>query len=183
MLGTQRTHVRDAAKFFTGNPPDDNALLAGLSDDPAQRQPTTLAHFDYLNRLAALESALRANGRWFFPHPWLITFVGDSQAESVVNTELGNLTLADLRQFGQVVLSPIRRPSISSPLLRLPSDSLCYAFNMVRIPTTNDANELNHLVEANKAIYRASQGRRRWGQHVGSAIGQLDAVKQEFDPA
>ena len=66
------------------DPPDDDALLAGLSDDPAQRQPSTLAYVDYLNRLAALEAALRANGQWFFPHPWLTTFVGDSRVESVV---------------------------------------------------------------------------------------------------
>ena len=38
--------------------------------------------------------------------------------------------------FGQVVLSAFRRQAVSSPLLRLPSDSLCYAFNLVRIPTT-----------------------------------------------
>ena len=43
----------DAAKYFTGTPPDDDALLAGLSDDPAKRQPSTLTYFDYLNRLAA----------------------------------------------------------------------------------------------------------------------------------
>ncbi len=68
----------DAAKYFTGNPPDDAALLAGLHDVPDQRQPSTVAYFDYLNRLAPLEAALRANGQWFFPHPWLTTFVGDS---------------------------------------------------------------------------------------------------------
>ena len=61
----------DAAKNFTGHLPDDNVLLAGLSDDPTQRQPTTIGYFDYLNRLAAFEATLRANGQWFFPHPWL----------------------------------------------------------------------------------------------------------------
>ena len=66
----------DAARYYTGSPPDDRALLGGLSDDPAMRQPSTLAYFDHLNRLAALEATLRANGQWFFPHPWLATFVG-----------------------------------------------------------------------------------------------------------
>ena len=74
----------DAAKNFDGNAPDDDALLAGLSDDPARREPTTIAYFDYLNRFAALEAALRANGQWRFPHPWLTTFIGDSRVESVV---------------------------------------------------------------------------------------------------
>jgi cytokinin dehydrogenase len=115
----------DAAKNFTGEPPDDNVLLAGLSDDPAQRQPTTIEYFDYLNRFAGFEATLRANGQWFFPHPWLMTFIGDSQVESVVNAELDTLNPAmDLGPFGQVALSPIRRSVISSPLLRMPAQSV-----------------------------------------------------------
>ena len=186
----------DAAKFFTGNLPDDDKLLAGLSDDPTQRQPTAPAYFDYLNRLAALETALRANGQWFFPHPWLMSFIGDSHVESIVSTELATLTPEGLGQFGQLVLSPIRRQSISSPLLRLPPDSVVYAFNFVRIPATDDTSEVNRLVEANKASYRrirAAAGTLypvsalplsgdEWRQHFGSAFDQLDAAKRRFDP-
>ncbi len=186
----------NVAKYFTGNPPDDNALLAGLSDDPSKRQPTTLAYFDYLNRFAALEAALRANGQWFFPHPWLTTFVSDSKVESVVNAELGSLTPADLGQFGQVVLSPIRCGAISSPLLRLPSDDLCYAFNLARVPTTDDINVANRLVEANKAIYERVRNaggavypvsafpmsRDDWRRHFGSAFNRLSDAKRKFDP-
>ena len=113
----------DVAKYFDADPPDDNALLAGLSDDPARREPTTIAYVDYLHRLAPLEAALRANGQWFFPHPWLMTFIGDRQVESLVNAELAALNPpADLGPFGQIVLSPIRTAAISSPLLRMPSD-------------------------------------------------------------
>jgi FAD/FMN-containing dehydrogenase len=143
----------DAVKHFTATPPDDHALLAGLSDDRAKWQPSTLAYFDYLNRLAALEAALRANGQWFFPHPWLTTFIGDSSVESVVGSELARLTPADLGTFGQIVLSAFRRQPVTSPLLRLPSDSLCYAFNLVRIPTTDSATEAARLVRTNRAIY------------------------------
>jgi FAD/FMN-containing dehydrogenase len=144
----------DAAKNFNGDSLDDNVLLTGLSDDSAQRQPTTIGYFDYLNRFAAFEAALRANGLWFFPHPWLMTFIGDSQVESVVNAELDALNPAmDLGPFGQVALVPIRRSAISSPLLRMPADDLCYAFNLVRIPATDDPNEGNRLVDANKATY------------------------------
>jgi cytokinin dehydrogenase len=186
----------DAAKYFTGNPPDDGKLLAGLSDDPSQRQPTALPYFGYLNRLAALETALRANGQWFFTHPWLMSFIGDSQVESVVNTELKNLTPEDLGQFGQIVLSPIRRRSISSPLLRLPPDSLVYAFNFVRVPATDGNSEVDRLIAANGASYRrilAAAGTLypvsafplsgdEWRQHFGSAFDQLNAAKQRYDP-
>jgi cytokinin dehydrogenase len=187
----------DAAKYFHGDPPDDSALLAGLSDDPAQRQPATIGYFDYLSRFAAFEAALRANGQWFFPHPWLMTFIGDSRVESVVSAELDALNPAtDLGPFGQVALVPVRRTAISSPLLRMPSDSLCYAFNLVRIPAAKDASEASRLVDANKATYervKAAGGtlypvsalpmsKGEWRDHFGPAFSQLDAAKQQYDP-
>ena len=117
----------DAATFFDEAPRHDDALLAGLSDDPARRQPVTTTYDDHLRRLAPLEAALRANGQWSFPHPWLTTFVGDARVEPVVGAELAALDpAADLGPFGQVVLSPIRRSAISSPLLRMPPDDLCW---------------------------------------------------------
>ena len=187
----------DVAKYFDAEPPDDDALFAGLSDDPARRDPTTIAYVDYLNRLAPLEAALRANGQWFFPHPWLTTFIGDRQVESVVNSELAALEpLADLGPFGQVVLSPIRHSTVSSPLLQLPSDELAYAFNLIRIPATNDRSEARRLVKANKATFRRvsaaggtlypvsafSLSRRQWRDHFGPAFAQLEAAKRRFDP-
>jgi FAD/FMN-containing dehydrogenase len=187
----------DAVSQFSGNyPPDDEALLAGLSDDRSAAEINTLPYFDYLNRLAALEQALRANGQWFHPHPWLTTFVGDSKVESVVSEELANLTSGDLGTFGQVVLSAFHREAITSPLLRLPEDDLVYAFNLVRIPTTDDAAESNRLVKANRAIYkrvRAAGGtlypvsafpmsHDDWRRHFGSAWERLHEAKRTFDP-
>jgi FAD/FMN-containing dehydrogenase len=188
----------DAAKYFTGTAPDDAALTAGLSDVAASRTVSTLPYFDYLNRLSALEALLRGNGQWFFPHPWLTTFVGDSQVESVVNAELAQVNPpADLGMFGQIVLSPIKRGAISSPLLRLPSDSLCYAFNFVRVPGTADAANAQRLADVNKQIYgrvKAAGGtlypvsalpmsKGDWRAHFGSAFGRLDNAKRRYDPS
>jgi hypothetical protein len=187
----------DAVAQFSGNnPPDDDALLAGLSDDQSAAQLSTLPYVDYLNRLAVLEQLLRSNGQWFSPHPWLATFVGDSMIESVVSGELAMLSPADLGPFGQVVLSAFRRQAVTSPLLRLPADHLVYAFNLIRIPTTNDVTEADRLVTANRAIYErvwAAGGtlypvsafpmsRDDWRRHFGAAWGQLRDAKQHFDP-
>jgi len=187
----------DAVSHFSGdNPPDDDALLAGLSDDRSVAERSTLSYFDYLNRLAALEQLLRSNGQWFYPHPWLTTFVGDSKIESVVGDELDRLTPADLGTFGQVLLSAFRPEVIASPLLRLPADDLVYAFNLVRFPTTADAAEAERLVKANRAIYervRAVGGtlypvsafpmsRDDWRKHFGSAWERLRDAKRTFDP-
>ncbi|HEV7650904.1 MAG TPA: FAD-binding protein [Actinophytocola sp.] len=187
----------DVAKYFTGDEPDDDALLAGLSDDPAKRQVTTQTYFEYLNRLAMLEGLLRKNGQWFFPHPWITTFVGDSQVEAVVADEVSRLNPpVDLGQFGQVVLSPIRRGGITSPLVRLPADDLCYAFNYVRVPTSDDAAAAGRLVEANKAMYQRVRDaggvlypvsavpldQAEWREHFGDAFGRLDEAKRRYDP-
>jgi cytokinin dehydrogenase len=187
----------DALSYFsTDNPPDDNALLAGLSDDRSAAKPSTLSYVDYLNRLAALERLLRSNGQWFHPHPWLTTFVGDSNVESVVGGELDRLTPADLGTFGQIVLSAFRRSAVASPLLRLPADDLLYAFNLVRLPTTDAVAEADRLVRANRATYervRAAGGtlypvsafpmsRADWRRHFGSAWVRFRDAKQTFDP-
>lgn len=186
----------DAVKEFSTDPPDDGLLLAGLSDNRAQAQLSTLSYAAYLNRLAALEQALRANGQWFFPHPWLTTFVGDAAVESVVSRELGLLDPADLGPLGQIVLSAFRRQAVTSPLLRLPADDLVYAFNFVRIPATDDRAEADRLVSANRATYERVVGEGGtlypvsafpmsaddWRQHFGPAFHQLRDAKRTYDP-
>jgi FAD/FMN-containing dehydrogenase len=187
----------DAARYFSGDqPPDDNALLAGLSDDRAAAKLTTLSYLEYLNRLAALERLLRSNRQWFNPHPWLMTFVGDSSVESVVAGELERMTSADLGTFGQIVLSPLQRSAITSPLLQLPQDDLLYAFNLVRIPATDAVAEADRLIKANRAIYervRAAGGTLYpvsafpmsaddWRRHFGSSWAQFRDAKRKFDP-
>jgi cytokinin dehydrogenase len=186
----------DAMKQFSGTPPDDTALLAGLSDNRSQASVSTLPYVEYLHRLTALELALRANDQWFYPHPWLTTFVGDVQVEPVVSAELVRMASADLGPFGQVVLSAFRRQAMTSPLLRLPDDDLCYAFNLVRIPTSADTTEADRLVRANRSAYErvlATGGTLYpvsafpmspgdWRRHFGAAWELLLDAKKRFDP-
>ena len=166
------------------------------SDDRTAAKLSTLPYSDYLYRLAPLEQLLRSNGQWFYPHPWLTTFVGDSKIEAVVSGELARLTAGDLGTFGQIVLSAFRRAAAPSPLLRLPEDDLLYAFNLVRIPATDTVAEAERLVGANRAIYervRAAGGtlypvsafpmsRDDWRRHFGSAWTGFLSAKQNFDP-
>jgi cytokinin dehydrogenase len=191
------TYRLDAVKYLSGPSPDDDALLAGLSDERSAAQLSTLPYRDYAGRLAALEQALRANGQWSLPHPWLATFVGDAQVEAVVGAELAGMAQPDLGTFGQVVLSALRREAVTSPLLRLPPDELFFAFNLVRIPTSDDAAEIDRLVAANRATYervRAAGGTlypasgalpmspADWRAHFGPAFTSLGEAKQTYDP-
>jgi cytokinin dehydrogenase len=186
----------EVVKELAGSPPDDGELLAGLADDRPMAQPGTLPYLDYLDRLAALEQALRANGQWWFPHPWLTTFVGDAAVEPVVTGELAELDPADLGPLGQVALSPVLRASVGSPLLRLPPDPLCYAFNLIRLPPTDDPVAARRLVAANRVVYervRDAGGTlypvsafpmspADWRGHFGAAFGLLSEAKDEHDP-
>jgi FAD/FMN-containing dehydrogenase len=173
---------------------DGDADLAGLSDDRSRAQVTTMTQLDHLDRLAQLERALRANGQWSLPHPWLTTFVGDAQVEAVVEAELSRLSPDELGPFGQVVVSAFRRRSVTSPMLRLPADDLCFTFNLIRIPATADTAD--RLVAANRAGYervRSAGGTlypasalpmspEDWRDHFGPAFDRLRDAKQAFDP-
>ena len=186
----------DAVKYFFGSAPDDQGLLAGLSDERAKATLNTLPYFEYLNKLAKLEQLLRGNGQWFLPHPWLTTFIGDSEVESLVGNELPRLLPVDLGKLGQVVLSAFNRQSIKAPLLRLPVDNLCYAFNLARIPATDDAGEVERLIADNRSRYeriRAAGGTlypvsafpmtpEDWRSHFGSAFSPFAEAKKKFDP-
>jgi cytokinin dehydrogenase len=186
----------DAVVDCATSPPDDAALLDGLSADRSRVQSSTSTHLEHLARLDALEQALRAHGMWDLPHPWLMTFVGDSAVESVVSAELDRLTPSDLGQFGQVSLSAFRSRSVTSPMLRLPTDGVCHAVNLVRIPTTDATAEAARLVAANRAAYdrvRAAGGTLYpvsalpmspddWRAHFGPVFAQLAAAKRRYDP-
>jgi cytokinin dehydrogenase len=190
------TFKLDAAKGFDAQPPDDSALLEGLSDQRPMATLTTLPNIDYFGRLSALEQALRANGQWRYPHPWLTTFIGDGAVERVVSAELAQLQSADLGPFGQIVLSPFVSRAVACPLLRLPADALCYAFNLIRVPPTERSADAEPLVAANRRIYErvAAHGgtlypvsafamtRDDWRRHFGPAFRALAAAKHTFDP-
>ena len=152
----------DAVAHDPGDGPDDAALLTGLSDDRSAAAITNVPYLDYLDRLAPLEQTLRANGQWFHPHPSLTMFVGDSEVEAVVSDKLTRLSPADLGTFGQVVLSAFRRHAVASPLVRLPADDLVYAFNLIRIPTTDDSTAARALIGPTRDL----RPRARDGRHV-----------------
>ena len=186
----------DAIASFAGDvPPDDDALLAGLSDDRAGAEISTVPYFEFLNRLARLEELLRSNGQWFHPHPWLTTFVGDSMVESVVGTELATLTPADLGPFGQVVLSAFRRDAFTSPCCSCPP-TLCVTPSTSSASRRRPTREADRFVRANGDIYGRvrdaggvlypvsafSMSRRDWRRHFGTAWNELRRAKRTFDP-
>ncbi|MGD9528514.1 FAD-binding protein [Pseudonocardia sp.] len=171
---------------------DDPAALAGLAGEPEPVEP--LPYLTWLDRLAPLERALRAAGQWEQPHPWLTTFLPDRTADELVAGELAWLAPADLGRFGRVVLSPIPRAAVRTPMLRLPDDELCVQFNLVRFPASGAAAA--PMPEANRAVYdrvRAAGGTLYpasafpmsaddWRAHFGPVHETLTAARRRHDP-
>lgn len=164
-------------------------------DERERAQVVPMPQLDHLDRLAQLERALRGNGQWRLPHPWLSTFVGDGRGEDVVASEPDRLVPSDPGPFGQVTVSAVDRGAITAPLLRLPDGELCFAVDLVRIPAT--AEGADRLVTDNRAAYervRAAGGtlyppsalpmsRADWREHFGPAFAGLGAAKRQHDPA
>jgi FAD/FMN-containing dehydrogenase len=191
------TYSVDGSKLFSGDAvPDDGTMLAGLQDDRAQAQINTFGYLDYVNRFAPLEELLRTNDQWFYPHPWLTTFLGDSMVQSVLVTELDMLTPADLGTYGRVLVFPLHSASVRSPLMRLPSENVSFGFNLLRYPTTDSAETAAAMVNANRAVYervRSAGGTLNpvsafpmsaedWRAHFGSEWDRLSSAKDAYDP-
>ena len=107
------------------------AEIAGPPDDDA------LPYIEYLDRLAPLERALRGNGQWSFPHPWLMTFVGTRTSRRWSARSLpGSARPISGRAGSRAFRVP---PAVGhDTAAAVAPDELCYAFNLVRIPATDD---------------------------------------------
>ncbi|HMN82872.1 MAG TPA: FAD-binding protein [Burkholderiaceae bacterium] len=187
----------DIVKGMVDSMLDDERLLAGLSDERARARIATMPNLEYLGRLNALEQALRANGQWQHPHPWLTTFIGGIRAPVFVAEELAKLRPEDLGPFGQVVMSAFRRDAVHTPLIRLPAEPVVHAFNLIRVPDTPDRARAERLVADNRRIYQRLRdaggtlypvsampmSQDDWRRHFGPAFTALQAARRRFDPA
>jgi cytokinin dehydrogenase len=73
---------------------------------------------------------------------------------------------------------------------------LCFAFNLIRLPATDDAGEARRLVTANRAVYERVRdaggtlypvsafpmSAADWRRHFGAAFDQLSEAKQDHVP-
>ena len=149
-------------RAFTGGP----AGRRRAARRPVRRPARGAAEHAALPRLPRparrAGAALRSNGQWWFPHPWLTTFVGDAAVESVVGGELAGLTAG--------------RPGPARPGRALPDPPgaghgarccgcrrtpLCYTFNLIRHPGDRRRRRGAAARDGQPRGLRAGPGRRR----------------------
>ena len=176
--------------------PADEVVLAGLSDNRAAAEIRDLTYFEHMNAFARPESLLRANGQWLHPHPWLLTFLRETNAEQVAIEILSGLTQDDVGLFGRIIYYPIFTDAVRTPLVRLPGERIVFPFNLVRMPTWSDAATAEQMVAKNRLIYdriRSAGGvlypvsafpmsRSDWTQHFGPTWQLLSDAKHAYDP-
>ncbi|MEU6308780.1 FAD-binding protein [Streptomyces chartreusis] len=195
--GEFRVHTLEAVAYGppAGPAPDDGALLRGLRHNPSGVQIADLSYYDFLDRLAPSVAALKEAGLWDWAHPWLNLLLPGRSTGALVSRILDDLTPADLGP-GVVLVYPIRRDRLTTPLLRTPDDATPYLFAVLRTTPPDDTATVDRLLAANRSAYElaASAGgtqypvgsipftRADWRTHFGPAWPRLARAKRTYDP-
>lgn len=189
--------MMEAAAYYT--PPaeaDQDALLAGLSDDRASAQIVDLAYPEWAFRLDPLVAALREGGFWDQPHPWVSLFVPASRVVDVVGSMVAQLEPPDVG-MGPATFFPFPAARITRPLLVVPRrERAVFALNLLRFPFP-DHPDVPGLLAQNRRFFDetvAGGGRRYgigaipgmtrgdWARHYGRRWAGFREAKDRYDP-
>ncbi|NEA99945.1 FAD-binding protein [Streptomyces sp. SID13726] len=175
--------------------PDDTALLRGLRHTRSGVQATTRPYYDFLDRIAPAVAALKEAGLWSYAHPWLNLLLPSTKAATVTAEVLAKLTQNDLGP-GVVLIYPLLREHLTTPLLRTPDDPTPYLFAVLRATPPDDTETVDRLLTANRTAYdtTAAAGGTHypvgsvpftpedWRTHFGQEWARLRTAKRTYDP-
>ncbi|MCI3274421.1 FAD-binding protein [Streptomyces cylindrosporus] len=178
-----------------GPAPDDTLLLRGLRHDPSGVEKTDLAYYDFLDRLAPTVAELKEAGLWTYAHPWLNLLLPGDSAAALTARMLADLTPADLGP-GVVLVYPILRERLTTPLFSAPDDPVPYLFAVLRTTPPEDTATVDRLLTANREAYDAAAAtggtqypvgsipftHADWRAHFGAEWPRLEAAKRTYDP-
>jgi FAD/FMN-containing dehydrogenase len=189
----------EAVAFHDGSAaPDDGALLAGLSDTRADAETDDLPYPDFADRLAPSVEYLESTGAWYDPHPWWNAFVPDSAVDALAASVLAELTQEDVGPTGVVLLYPLRRALLGTPLPRVPDEPVVFLFALLKTATPAPGVPDNAaMVAANRALYErvrdaggfqypvgsVPMDRADWRAHFGPVWEGFAAARAAHDPA
>ncbi|TNC24206.1 FAD-binding protein [Amycolatopsis alkalitolerans] len=182
------TPMLDVAAYYSPpDEPDDARLLAGLGYEPSRDETADLAYWDFANRLADAEAYLSQTGEWFAPHPWSNLFLPDNAADGHVAGVLSVLRRDDLGEAGLVLVYPVFRRYLNTPLFAVPDGEVVFLVAVLRFTSTGD---VDRMLKANRAWYDqavAAGGTAYpvgavpdfdWARHLAPAA----AARDRYDP-
>ncbi|MFD5090720.1 FAD-binding protein [Amycolatopsis thailandensis] len=188
-------YMLEAVAYYTpADGPDEAALLDSLEFGESEDEDTT--YFDFLNRMADGEAALRAEGDWFRPHVWLNVFLTDGAVEEVVAETLAATGEAELGATGLILLYPVRNDRLKTPLLRVPPGEFSWLFSPLRTGSPDDPLHNARLIELNVDLHRRARGlggkvypsntlpmtTEDWREHFGPEWPKLADAKARYAP-
>lgn len=195
--GTFRVHTLEAVAYGppVGPAPDDGVLLRGLRHNPSGVERSDLRYYDFLDRIAPAVEALKEAGLWSYAHPWLNLLLPGRSAAALTGDVLDALTTTDLGP-GVVLVYPLLRERLTTPLLRTPDDPVPYLFAVLRATPPDDTATVGRLLTANRRAYEATAAaggtqypvgsipftRADWRTHFGPVWPRFESAKHRYDP-
>jgi len=188
-----------AGAYYDAVPPDDQALIGDLNFEIGSQQVSDMSYDDFADQLAPAVAYLESTGEWYDPHPWWNMFLPGSVTDAFVSGVMASLTEADIGASGVILLYPLRRELIRTPLLRLPDEPVIFLFSLLRTAAPDSGGALGPevMLSGNRALFE--QGRAQggyqypigsipmttadWRQHYGPQWPFLAAARQRYDPA
>lgn len=189
-------YLLEGAILYGSDAPDQGAALKDLSHIRSATVTTDYGYHDDARAFARFEALLRSKGHWFNPQPWLFSFLPASGAEQIAREIIGQLTGDDIGPFGRIIFYPLHTGAFRAPLVRMPDQPVAFVFNVVRIPASNDAMQIERMIADNRKIYdriRDAGGMLYpvsafpmspddWKQHFGPVWRQFAEAKRRYDP-
>jgi cytokinin dehydrogenase len=190
-------YMMEVASYYTPpDAPDQDALLAGLSDVRADAVVLTPTYLEWAHRIDPVVEALKGAGFWGQVHPWLTVFVPAPSAAQFVAQLVAELTPADLGA-GVALLFPFATAPLRRPLFVVPrTDPAAFALTLLRFPFPGPVDSAGMLAQ-NRALFDravALGGKRYiigavpdmsatdWRAHYGTLWNDFADAKARFDP-
>ncbi|MFE2597354.1 FAD-binding protein [Streptomyces sp. NPDC059396] len=197
--GAYTEYVLEAVAYGppAGPERDDAELLRGLRyDRSAPLTAETLGYYDFLDRLAAGVADLQHAGFWSWAHPWLNLLLPGDRAAELSRTLLDGLAGQDTGPGGAVLLYPLVRRHLRTPLLRVPDDPVPYLLAVLWTLDPAHPAAVSARTAANHAAYetvRAAGGTQYpvgsipmtaadWRGQYGTVWETFAAAKRRYDP-
>jgi hypothetical protein len=195
-------YLHAAKHYRNGAPPVMNQLLRGCSDQRPLRQSLDQTYSQFIRRVDILLDMLKTVGMWEgVPHPWIDLFLPGELASSFVPNTISSFTYDDVGAAGLILLLPQLRSKLTRPYLSVP-DSTTPWIVLFDILTSAPAPGRNALFVAeklkrNRRLYEQARALGAtlypisavpvtpadWAIHYGPRYPQLEALKEQFDPA
>ncbi|MFR9756661.1 FAD-binding protein [Streptomyces sp. TR06-5] len=196
--GAFRVYVLEATAYGppAGPEPDDEVLLSGLRHDPSGVTAEDLDYYAFIDRLGPVVEQLKEAGLWDYSHPWLNLLLPGDEAERLAGNILAGLTPADVGPAGVVLIYPLQREELCTPLLRMPHDPVPYLLAVLRTCPPEDQETIDRLLAANRVAYEDARDcggkqypvgsipfdRADWRDHFGALWPFLRSARHRYDP-